>query len=170
MSKLPSARELMAEIRTVVPTDSVRRVLQLLVEQDIAVLVDADRRPIGVLTWSDPQVRELASAAPSDVRSKRAQDIFPNRAHKKVLTVSVGRDLLGVSRALRKRSLSTGIPVVDERGRLQGFIFRRAVMECLGRFQQMARHEVDENIQAFRERFPAQWDRMRQLSDVDELL
>lgn len=116
----------MREVVVAAPTDSVRDVAALMAEREVGtvVVVDAERRPLGVLTDRDVTVRCVAR--------ERDPDATPVSALMTAPMISV-RESTPIETALERMEgiYARRLAVVDGDGRLAGILTLDDVLELL---------------------------------------
>lgn len=129
------------EVSIAVPTASVWSVARMMRDRNVGtvVVVDASRRPIGILTDRDLVTRVMASGM--DAESASAEQVM-TRCPRTMPTSAASTEALAVMRELGVRRL----PVVGTRGELVGIVsvddVLQTVAEELGSLSLVLAHSV----------------------------
>lgn len=135
--------------------DSPRAVLNALRDDAVAILVDGERKPIGVLTLSD--TGRLQQAVP---QARKAADLF--ELGREIFTVRTDAEPAEVARLVLQHGLKTGITAVDTNGCFAGYIFVRDLRGVLPEVK-VAIRASDRNLEDLKREHPAPYDRVERL-------
>lgn len=137
------------------PGDPPAAVLSTLRERGAAILIDENRRPTGVLTFSD--MGRLRRVAPN---ATRAEELFePGR---KIYAVAEGEEPLEVARAIALYGLKTGITMVNSAGTYVGYVFVDDLRN-VGESVRLERQEAEKNLSKLREEHPEPYQRAERI-------
>ena len=149
---LPQAVTVMTRVPAITKGALVLDVLKNLKEHGVAVLVDAERRPIDILTSCDVEAvkqkigeRKLAGNSPGSA-------LFTEQG-REVYTVREDDSLEVVAQKLARFGLGTGIAVVDASGRYSGYVYNREMRRRASEYSQ----EVEADVRRVEAEFPEAW-------------
>jgi hypothetical protein len=154
--KPAASSDLVTFVHPIPESASARAVLEALKRDEVAVLVGSDRRPIGVLTYSDMEHIKKRVAE----KAERARELF--HAGRSIYTVSVSDDAAAVARAIARHGLKTGIVAVDDQGSYAGYVFVRDLRELHAALSERT-EALEKEIDKARKEHPAQFERVDRL-------
>jgi len=145
---------LMRTVKTVSKADPLAKPLAHLREQGFALLVDENKRPIGIITLFDMHrvktcVEQLLNERPMDVVK-----LFGPIPLGAVKTVRVDDSLVDAAEKLVNENLSTGVPAVDEDGVLAGYVFAKELRDKLRDYISHREKELKIEVEQLKKRYP----------------